>query len=69
MNEGFMHAAEHAFGHAIEHTLEESIRLLPFLLITSTVLPFFIVVIILLFVLGPVLKFKLAVVVAYFDAA
>ena len=38
MNEGFMHAAEHAFGHAIEHTLEESIRLLPFLLITYIVM-------------------------------
>ena len=40
MNEGFMHAAEHAFGHAIEHTLEESIRLLPFLLITYIVMEY-----------------------------
>ena len=42
---------------------------LPFLLITSTLVPFLIVDIILLLVLGPVLKFKFAVVVAYFDAA
>lgn len=40
MNEIVMHTMKHAFGHAIEHTLEESIRLLPFLLITYIIMEY-----------------------------
>lgn len=40
MNETVMDIMGHAFEHSIEHTLEESIRLLPFLLITYIIMEY-----------------------------